>query len=205
MIGAAIPCGPAGARGIAARVCGRSTRGMAKISPICSGPRTRDEPERRHAPGLPDPAPPPAARRFGCRRAESPQRPPRAWRRPSPAHRGPARAPSTPTFRWKNGESCPRRTGDRSPELASPWRSQSADGAGTPDSSRRSAESAARSEDNSMPHPLAPWTLTVSPDERRPPSAGHLPRSRLLSNRTRPFRASWIPRQPPGFPLSGHR
>jgi hypothetical protein len=38
---------------------------------------------------------------------------------------------------------------------------RSGGGAGMPDSSRHSAESAARSEDNSMPHPLAPWILTV--------------------------------------------
>ena len=203
---AATLTGLAAAQGIAARVCGRPTRARMKAALVSRAPWTlgaRRPPREANPPAR---VPLPEARTYGCRLAESPRHRPRAWRQPPPAHRGPARAPSTPTpVRWEIGESSPRHAGGRWLPLAPPCRCQSGDGAGTPDSSRRSAESAARSEDSSMPHPLAPWIVTVSPNEGRLPSAGCLLLSRLPSSRTRPFRASWTRRRPPGFPLSNRR
>jgi hypothetical protein len=198
--------GLAVAQGNATRVCDPPTRARAKAALVWLAPPRQGAPRPPRERNPPARAPLPAARMYGCRPAELPRHRPHVWRRPPPAHRGPAQAPSTPTpFRWKTGESCPRHAGRRYLKRVPPCRCQSEDGAGTPDSSRRSAGSAARSEDNSTPHLLAPWIFTVSPNERRPPSAGRLLLSRLPSNRTRLFRASWTRRRRPDFPLSNRR
>ena len=149
-------CGPTAAQTHAARTCGRPTR-TTQGTLVLRVPTRRGAPPSRREGSLPARASLPAVRTSGCRPAGSPQRRRRVWRQPPPAHRVPARAPSTPTaFRRENAEWCPRHAGGRLLQRLPPCRCQNGDDADTPDSSRRSAESAARSEDNSMPHLLAP-------------------------------------------------
>ena len=155
-------CGPEAALEFATRSSGRRTRETMQATLALCVPWRRGAPRSRGERIPPARASRPAAKMSGCRRVGSPQHRPRVWRQLPPAHRALARAPSTPmALRWEDAEWCRRRAGGRLLQPVPPCPYQNGGGAGMPDSSRHSAESAARSEDNSMPHPLAPWILTV--------------------------------------------
>jgi hypothetical protein len=100
------------------RPCGRPSDARMKAAPASRAQERKDAPPPRREPRPPAHASPLATRRFVSPRAESTRRQPRAWRRQPPAHRGPGRAPSTPTaFRWEDDEWCPRHAGGRSRRL----------------------------------------------------------------------------------------